>query len=151
MGTFVGTPLGCAARSTRATSGQEHAATNIAQITIVGNVANVPELRTLADGRQRTRFRVAATSRVLDPRTGLWRDSETTFLAVVAWRGLAGAAAGLSRGTRVVVIGHLRQFDYARDGQRDMGYEVQAQESAVGLTVPRSSPSTPTSTANARV
>jgi single-strand DNA-binding protein len=107
---------------------------NLAQITVIGNLASEPETRTLADGRCRTRFRVAASSRTLDPRTGRWRDGETTFLAVVAWRGLATAAAGLHRGARVVVVGHLRQYDYARDGQRETGYEVQAQEIALGLT-----------------
>jgi single-strand DNA-binding protein len=106
---------------------------NLAQITIVGNLAGDPESRTLTDGRLRTRFRVAATSRTLDPRSGRWRDGETTFLAVVAWRGLAAAAAGLHRGARVVVVGQLHQYDYARDGQRETGYEVQAQEIALGL------------------
>jgi single-strand DNA-binding protein len=115
---------------------------NLAQITIVGNLTSEPESRTVADGRLRTRFRVAATSRTLDPRTGRWRDGETTFLAVVAWRGLAAAAAGLHRGARVVVVGHLRQYDYARDGQRETGYEVQAQEIALGLTRPRPVPVT---------
>jgi single-strand DNA-binding protein len=109
---------------------------NLAQITIVGNLACDPESVTLADGRLRTRFRVAATSRTLDPRTGRWRDGDTTFLAVVAWRGLAAAAAGLHRGARVVVVGHLRQYDYARNAQREIGYEVAAQEIAVGLTRP---------------
>lgn len=110
---------------------------NLAQITIVGNVANDPESVTLADGRVRTRFRVAATSRTLDAQSGRWRDGDTTFLAVVAWRGLAAAAAGLHRGARVVVVGHLRQYDYARDAQRESGYEVAAQEIAVGLSRPR--------------
>jgi single-strand DNA-binding protein len=107
---------------------------NLAQITIAGNLASDPESVTLADGRLRTRLRVAATSRTLDPRTGRWRDGDTTFLAVVAWRGLAAATAGLHRGARVVVVGHLRRYDYARDAQREIGYEVAAQEIAVGLT-----------------
>lgn len=107
---------------------------NLAQITVIGNIATDPESRTLADGRLRTRFRIAATTRTLDPRTGRWRDGDTTFLAVIAWRGLAAAAAGLHRGARVVVVGHLRQYDYARDGQRETGYEVQAQEIALGVT-----------------
>jgi single-strand DNA-binding protein len=107
---------------------------NLTQITIVGNVASDPETRTLADGRLRTKFRIAATNRTLDPRSGRWRDGETTFLAVIARRSLAAAAAGPHRGTRVVVVGHLRQYDYARDGQRETGYEVQAQEIALGPT-----------------
>jgi single-strand DNA-binding protein len=118
---------------------------NLTQITIVGNLANDPETQTTADGRLRTRFRVAATSRVLDPRSGRWRDGDTTFLAVVAWRGLATAAGELRRGARVVVVGHLRQYDYARDGQRETGYEVQAQEIALGLT--RSRPASSATTA----
>ena len=35
------------------------------------------------------------------------------------------------------MLGHLRQYDYARDGQRETGYELQAQEIAVGLSVAR--------------
>jgi single-strand DNA-binding protein len=115
---------------------------NLAQITVVGNLVTDPDTRTLADGRLRTRLRIAASSRTLDPRTGRWRDGDTTFLAVVAWRGLAAAAAELPRGGRVVVIGHLRQYDYARDGQREIGYEVQAQEIALGLTGPRATETT---------
>ena len=53
---------------------------------------------------------------------------------MVAWRGLGELAARLRTGDRVVVLGHLRQYDYARDGGREIGYEVQAQEIAVGLT-----------------
>jgi single-strand DNA-binding protein len=106
---------------------------NLAQITVVGNLTGEPLSRTLADGRLRTRFRVAASSRMQDPLTGRWRDGETIFLAVVAWRSLAEAAARLHRGARVVVVGHLRQYDYARDGQRETGCEVQAQEIALGL------------------
>lgn len=110
---------------------------SLAQITIVGNVVDDPESRTLADGQCRTQFLIAATSQTLDARSGRWRDGETTFLAVVAWRGLAAAAAGLRRGTRVVVVGHLRQYDDARGVQRELGYEVQAQEIGVGLAMLR--------------
>ena len=111
---------------------------NLAQLIVVGNLTGEPDARRLPDGRWRTRFRVAATSRTLDPNSGRGRDGETTFLAVVAWRGLAEAAAGLHRGARVVVVGHLRQHDYARDGQRETGYEIQAQEIATGLSRARS-------------
>ena len=57
---------------------------NLAQIVIAGNVVNEPDARLLSDGRWRTRFRVAATSRTLDPNSGRWKDGDTTFLAVVA-------------------------------------------------------------------
>jgi single-strand DNA-binding protein len=142
VGTFVGTPRRWDQRLSRFRPGLENPM-NLAQITVVGNLVTEPDTQTLADGRRRTRLRVAATSRTMDPRTGRWRDGDTTFLAVVAWRGLAAAAAGLHRGARIVVVGHLRQYDYARDGQRDTGYEIQAQEIALGLTRTRSSDPTP--------
>lgn len=110
---------------------------NLAQLTVVGNLTGDPDARQLPDGRWRTRFRLAATSRTLDPNSGRWKDGDTTFLAVVAWRGLAELAARLRTGDRVVVIGHLRQYDYARDNGRELGYEVQAQEIAVGITIAR--------------
>ena len=117
---------------------------NLAQLIVIGNVTADPDARQLPDGRWRTRFRIAATSRALDTNTGRWRDGETTFLAVVAWRGLGELAARLRTGDRVVVLGHLRQYDYARDGGREIGYEVQAQEIAVGLTS-RQRPAAPAS------
>jgi single-strand DNA-binding protein len=110
---------------------------NLAQLTVVGNLTGDPDARQLPDGRWRTRFRIAATSRTLDPNSGRWRDGDTTSLAVVAWRGLAELAARLRSGDRVVVIGHLRQYDYARDNGRELGYEVQAQEIAVGISIAR--------------
>ncbi len=120
---------------------------NLAQLVVIGNVATNPELIHLPDGRSRTRFRVAATSRVMDTHTGRWKDGDTTFLAVVAWRGLAELADRLTCGDRVVVIGQLRQYDFARDGARETGYELQAQEIALGLTAGRPTPdrSTPSS------
>jgi single-strand DNA-binding protein len=113
---------------------------NLAQITVVGNLVTDPDTQTLTDGRCRSRLRVAATSRTLDPRSGRWRDGDTTFLTVVAWRGLAAAAGGWHHGARVVIVRHLRacQYDYVRDGQRDTGNEVQAREIALELSHTRS-------------
>jgi single-strand DNA-binding protein len=123
---------------------------NVAQLIVVGNVSTDPDTRKLPDGRWRTRFRVAATSRTLDANSGRWRDGDTTFLAVVAWRGLAELTARLRTGDRVIVIGHLRQYDYARDGGREIGYEVQAQEIAVGLASRRAAARSSSSPAAAR-
>ena len=127
---------------------------NLAMLVSVGTLVSDPDTAQLPDGRVRTRLRLAAHSRHLDPHTGRWRDGDTTFLTVVAWRGLGALAAGLSRGDRVLVVGQLRQYEYARDGQRDIGYEVQAQHlarplspaagrdsDAVGATAATASPS----------
>jgi single-strand DNA-binding protein len=121
---------------------------NLAQLTVVGTVATDIDTRVLPDGRRRARFRIAATSRLLDARTGRWRDGDTTFLAVVAWRRVADAAEQLRRGARIVVIGQLRQYDYARDGQRELGYELQAQQ--IALCLPATADTTAAATGNAR-
>lgn len=106
---------------------------NLTQIVMGGNLVADPDCQQLADGRARTRLRLAANSRQLDPTTGRWRDGDTTFLTVVAYRSLADQAAGLRKGQRVLVVGQLRQHDYARDGQRDVGYEIVAQDIGVAL------------------
>jgi single-stranded DNA-binding protein len=82
------------------------------------------------DGGPGSASRLPAGSSTPTPDGG----ATATYLAVVAWRGLGELAARLRTGDRVVVIGHLRQYDYARDDAREIGYEVQAQEIAVGLS-----------------
>lgn len=107
---------------------------NLAQVVMSGNLVADPDCQQLADGRARTRLRLAANSRQLDPATGRWRDGDATFLTVVAYRFLAEQAAQLRKGQRLLVIGQLRQHDYARDGQRNLGYEVVAQDLGLGLS-----------------
>jgi single-strand DNA-binding protein len=107
---------------------------NVTQIVIAGNLVADADCHLLPDGRARTRLRLAASSRQFDATTGRWRDGDTTFLTVVAYRVLAEQAAGLSKGQRVLVFGQLRQHEYARDGQRDVGYEVIAQDIGLALS-----------------
>ena len=53
-------------------------------------------------------FRVAATPRRFNRRTGSWEDSPTQWYSVSAWRGLAdNCAMSLRRGDPVVVHGRL--------------------------------------------
>ena len=115
---------------------------NVTQIVIAGNLVADADCHMLPDGRSRTRLRAAANSRQFDATTGRWRDGDTTYLTVVAYRGLADQAADLRKGQRILVIGQLRQHEYARDHQRDVGYEVVAQE--IGLALPRSGAATRT-------
>jgi single-strand DNA-binding protein len=73
-------------------------------------------------------FTVAVTPRVKDGDG--WKDGETSFLRVTAWRQLAEHAAdSLSKGDRVVVYGTLRQRSWETDaGQRRSTVEVQVEE-----------------------
>jgi len=98
----------------------------VSQLVLLGNLVADPDVSELPDGR----LRIAANSRLQDPSTGRWKDGDTTFLTVVAWRALADSARTLRKGERILVIGQLRQYDYARQSQRNTGYEVQAEHIA---------------------
>jgi single-strand DNA-binding protein len=96
--------------------------------TIVGNLTENPELRYTTNGAPVANFTVAVTPRVKDGDG--WRDGETSFLRVAAWRQLAEHAAdSLSKGDRVLVYGTLRQRSWETpEGERRSTVEVQAEE-----------------------
>jgi len=90
-------------------------------LTIVGNLTADPELRFTPAGHAVADFTVASTPRSYDRETGAWRDGEPLFLRCTAWRQLAEhAAESLTKGTRVIVTGRLRQrsFELAEGGTR---------------------------------
>jgi single-strand DNA-binding protein len=96
--------------------------------TIVGNLTENPELRYTTNGAPVANFTVAVTPRVKDGDG--WKDGETSFLRVTAWRQLAEHAAdSLSKGDRVLVYGTLRQRSWETpEGERRSTVEVQAEE-----------------------
>jgi single-strand DNA-binding protein len=96
--------------------------------TIVGNLTEHPELRYTQGGAPVANFTVAVTPRVKDGDG--WKDGETSFLRVTAWRQLAEHAAdSLSKGDRVLVYGTLRQRSWETpEGDRRSTVEVQAEE-----------------------
>jgi len=82
-------------------------------LTIVGNLTADPELRFTPAGHAVADFTVASTPRNYDRDAGQWRDGEALFLRCTAWRHLAEhAAESLTRGTRVIVTGRLRQRSF---------------------------------------
>ncbi|MCA1710724.1 MAG: single-stranded DNA-binding protein [Actinobacteria bacterium] len=107
------------------------------QITVTGNVAWPPRLRTLAGGAVVADFRVASTPRKLDKSTGSWSDLETMWFGVTCWRGLAeNAAASLKKGDRVVVTGRLVAKSWHNEaGEERSGLEIDA--TAVGFDLSR--------------
>jgi single-strand DNA-binding protein len=77
-------------------------------LTFHGHVGTVVELREGA-AVPWVLFRVASTPRQYDQATRTWRDLETTWMSVKAWRVLAqNAADSLTVGDPIVVIGKLR-------------------------------------------
>lgn len=86
-------------------------------IVVVGNIASEPTLAVGDSGIPRVRFRLANDCRERDPRTGEWRDGETSFYSVTAFRALGEHAyASLRKGDRVIVTGRLRISEWV-DGE----------------------------------
>ncbi len=104
-------------------------------ITITGNLTGDPELRFTPNGAAVCKFRVASTPRYLDKTTNEWKDGEGLFLSCIAWRQLAeNAAESLSRGTRVIVTGRLKQRTYeTREGEKRTVIEVDVDDVAPSL------------------
>jgi single-stranded DNA-binding protein len=74
----------------------------------VGNLTDDPELRFTQNGTAVTNFRLAVTQRIKDA-DGAWRDGETNFFRVNAWRDQAeNIAESLAKGNRAIVLGRLR-------------------------------------------
>jgi single-strand DNA-binding protein len=100
------------------------------QISIVGNLTGDPELRYTPSGSAVVNFTVAVSRRGKDEATGEWKDLDTSFLRVNAWRSLAeNVAESLTRGSRVMVIGRLRQRSWeTQEGDKRSAVEIEADE-----------------------
>jgi single-strand DNA-binding protein len=99
------------------------------QVTIVGNLTDDPELRYTPNGAAVVNFSVAVTPRMRDE-SGGWKDGDTSFFRVNAWRNLAeNVAESLTRGSRVIVTGRLRQRSWeTQDGEKRSVVEIEADE-----------------------
>jgi single-strand DNA-binding protein len=78
-------------------------------VTIVGNLADDPELRYTQSGVAVVSIRVGSTPRTFNRQTNEWVDGETVWVRCTAWREAAeNVAQSLTKGTRVVVTGRLK-------------------------------------------
>lgn len=104
-------------------------------ITVVGNATSEPQLRFTATGAAVASFTLASTARRYDKATNTWRDGDTLYVRVNAWRAMAeNTADSLTKGTRVVVTGRLRQTTWtADDGTARTGLEIDADDIGVSL------------------
>jgi single-strand DNA-binding protein len=102
---------------------------------MAGTLTADPELRHTDKNVPYVRFTVACNDRRYDPNTGQYTDLDVAFLRCTAWRHLADHIhASLTKGTRVVVLGTLRQrtFDDA-DGQTRTVDEIDVTELGASL------------------
>ncbi|RPA12476.1 single-stranded DNA-binding protein [Gordonia sp. OPL2] len=99
-------------------------------ITVIGNLTADPELRFTPSGAAVANFTVASTPRTFDRQTNEWKDGEALFLRCNIWRDAAeNVTESLSKGTRVVVQGRLKQRSYeTKEGERRTVVELEVDE-----------------------
>jgi single-strand DNA-binding protein len=104
-------------------------------MTVVGNLTTDPEVRFTASGMAVANFTIASSPRVFDKDSGQWRDGDTLFLRCTVWQQSAEHLAdSLTRGTRVIVTGRLRQRSFeTREGEKRTSMELQVDEIGVSL------------------
>jgi single-strand DNA-binding protein len=88
-------------------------------VTLVGYVAQEPNIRTTKTGKTVTDLRVGITPRYRDQATGEWRDAESSYFTVSCWDRLAHhVRASMHKGEPVLVRGKFKTNTYEdRDGR----------------------------------
>jgi single-strand DNA-binding protein len=106
------------------------------QITVTGNLVEDPTLRFTQQGQPVASFRVASTPRYFDKQSNEWKDGDGLFMTVNVWRQQAESMCeSITKGTRVVVTGRLKQRTYElKDGSgKRTVLEVEADDVAASL------------------
>ena len=103
---------------------------NETTITVVGNLTADPELRYTQGGLAVANFTIASTPRTFDRQANDWKDGEALFLRASCWREFAEHVAGsLTKGSRVVATGRLKQRSYDdREGVKRTAIELEVDE-----------------------
>jgi single-strand DNA-binding protein len=119
-------------------------------VTITGNLTDDPEVTFTPSGQAVCNFRLAVTPRVRDGDT--WRDGDTSFFRITAWRQLATHVGdSLSKGDRVIVQGQLRSRAWETpEGDKRSVVEVTAEEVGPSLKWATAKPERATKAANGK-
>ena len=99
-------------------------------ITVVGNLTSDPELRYTQNGLAVANFTIASTPRSFDRASNDWKDGDALFLRASVWREFAEPVAGsLTKGSRVVATGRLKQRSYeTKEGEKRTSIELEVDE-----------------------
>ncbi len=99
-------------------------------MTVVGNLTADPELRFTPSGAAVANFTVASTPRKFNAQTNQWEDMDALFMRCNVWRQAAeNVAESLTRGSRVIVTGRLRQRSYdTKEGEKRTVVELEVDE-----------------------
>ena len=99
-------------------------------ITVIGNLVSDPELRYTQSGVAVANFTIASTPRTFDKATNDYKDGDALFLRCSVWRDFAEHVVGsLTKGTRVIASGRLRQRSYeTKEGEKRSSIELEVDE-----------------------
>lgn len=109
-------------------------------LTIIGNLARDPELRTLGNGSTVANLTIASSTRQFNRQSNQWEDGDTLFMNCSAWdsqrqKFASNIVATLARGMRVIASGRLQQRSYqAQDGSQRTVTEMLLEEIGPALT-----------------
>jgi len=104
-----------------------------AQITLIGNLTQDPELKFLPSGKALCTVNVVTSKK--KQVNGVWEESDTTFWKVTVWdRAAEHVADSVQKGDSVIVVGTAAERSWeGRDGQKRTSIEVTAQKISVEL------------------
>jgi single-strand DNA-binding protein len=103
-------------------------------VTLVGNLADDPQLRETTAKVPVASFSVAVNRRFYDQEKQVWDERLDGFFPCTAWRDQAvHVAKSLHKGDRVHVTGRLRRRTYEVDGQQRWTTEVEVEEVSASL------------------
>ena len=92
----------------------------------IGNLGKDPEIREVA-GSKVASFSIAVTEKGFTTKDGKKIEDKTTWVNIVAWKGLASLIGYASKGSKVFVSGKLSQRSYEKDGRTFSVYEIIAE------------------------
>ncbi|TDC03386.1 single-stranded DNA-binding protein [Nonomuraea longispora] len=117
-------------------------------ITIIGNLTDDPKLNYTQNGVGVAGFTIASSARAYDKSVEQWKDGEVLFMRCSAWRDLGDhVAESLTKGTRVIASGRLRQRTYETgDGDHRTVMEMTVDEIGPSLRFATAKPQKATRT-----
>ena len=101
-------------------------------LAVRGLIATTPRHIVSGDGLDIVSFRLVSASRRFDAESGSWKDDQTNWFTVCAFRQLAvNSASSLKKGDRIMALGRLKIRDWD-NGERS-GTSVEIDADAIGL------------------
>ena len=99
------------------------------EVTIVGTLTADPELRFTQSGAAVANVTIACNTRRKNKQTDQWEDGDATFLRGTIWKEYAeNVAESLTKGTKVIARGVLKQREFEKDGVKRTVHELEIEE-----------------------